>query len=113
MRRVLVDHARVRQTGKRGGGALRVHLNEDLGAPDRHAELLLIHECLTRLSLLDQRQGRIVELRFFGGLSIEETAEIEGVSPMTVKREWALARAWLFRELRLEAKSCTSQGTVK
>ncbi|MBS1824478.1 MAG: sigma-70 family RNA polymerase sigma factor [Acidobacteria bacterium] len=104
MRRVLVDHARARQTSKRGGGAIRLNLDEEVGAADRHAEILEIDQCLTRLAALDARQSRIVELRFFGGLSIEETAEVEGISPMTVKREWAVARAWLFREMKQRAE---------
>ncbi len=101
---VLVDHARARQTSKRGGGAIRLNLDEEVGAADRHAEILEIDQCLTRLAALDGRQSRIVELRFFGGLSIEETAEVEGISPMTVKREWAVARAWLFREMKQRAE---------
>lgn len=100
MRRVLVDHARVRQSSKLGGDVIRLALEEEVGAPDRHVQILEIDQCLTRLTALDPRQARIVELRFFAGLSIEETAEVEGISPMTVKREWAVARAWLFRELK-------------
>lgn len=99
MRRVLVDSARARQSSKRGGEAIQLPLDDAMGVSDRHADVLEIHECLGRLSALDARQGRIIELRFFGGLSIEETAELEGISPMTVKREWAVARAWLFREI--------------
>ena len=99
MRRVLVDYARERQSSKRGGDAIQLTLNEAVGVSDRHADLLVIHDCLERLFALDARQGRIVELRFFAGLSIEETAEVEGISPMTVKREWGVARAWLFREI--------------
>lgn len=99
MRRVLVDHARARGTSKRGGEAIRVTLNEALDVPGGPPDLLLIDDCLRRLSSLDERQSRIVELRFFGGLSIEETAELQGISPMTVKRQWSVARAWLFREM--------------
>ena len=99
MRRVLIDHARRRLTAKRGGRAIQVALDQALQVPDPHAGLLRIHECLNELSALDQRLGRIVELRFFGGLSIEETASALGASPMTIKREWAVARAWLFREM--------------
>lgn len=99
MRRVLVDYARSRRSAKRGGEAIQLTLDEASDVPDKCVELLLIHDCLDRLSMLDERQSRIVELRFFGGLSIEETAELEGISPMTVKREWAVARAWLFREI--------------
>jgi RNA polymerase sigma factor (TIGR02999 family) len=100
MRRVLIDHARQRLAAKRGGQAIRIAFDQALEVPDPHADLLKVHECLNQLSALDERLGRIVELRFFGGLSIEETAELEGISPMTIKREWALARAWLFREIK-------------
>ena len=99
MRRVLVDQARERLTSKRGGGGVHLSLEEVPEVPDSRIDLLLIHDCLNQLSSLDERQGRIVELRFFGGLSIEETAELMGTSPMTVKREWAVARAWLFRQM--------------
>ncbi len=99
MRRVLVDHARARRTAKRGGEAIRVTFDEALEVPGGPPDLLLIDECLRRLASLDERQSRIVELRFFGGLSIEEAAELQGISPMTVKREWSVARAWLFREM--------------
>jgi RNA polymerase sigma factor (TIGR02999 family) len=99
MRRVLVDQARERLASKRGGGGIHVSLEEARGVPDRQFDLLQVHECLNQLSSLDERQGRIVELRFFGGLSIEETAELMDTSPMTVKREWAVARAWLFRQM--------------
>jgi RNA polymerase sigma factor (TIGR02999 family) len=99
MRRVLVDQARERMASKRGGGGVHLSLEEVPEVPDRQIDLLLIHDCLNQLSALDERQGRIVELRFFGGLSIEETAELMGTSPMTVKREWAVARAWLFRQM--------------
>jgi RNA polymerase sigma factor (TIGR02999 family) len=99
MRRVLIDHARQRLTAKRGGQAIQVAFDQALEVPDPHAGLLRVHECLNQLSALDERLGRIVELRFFGGLSIEETALAVGISPMTVKREWAVARAWLFREM--------------
>ncbi|MBL8227088.1 MAG: sigma-70 family RNA polymerase sigma factor [Bryobacterales bacterium] len=99
MRRVLIDYARARRCSKRGGDAIRVTLDEALQVSGGPPDLLLIDDCLRRLSALDERQGRIVELRFFGGLSIEETAELQGISPMTVKREWSVARAWLFREM--------------
>jgi RNA polymerase sigma factor (TIGR02999 family) len=102
MRRVLVDHARARLAAKRGGGAAQV----TLGGADRDArdgddgiELLALHDALERLQQFDADQARLVELRYFGGLNIDETAEALGVSPATVKREWALARAWLRREL--------------
>lgn len=100
MRRILVDHARRRAAAKRDAG-LRVELTQP-GAEeafDREPELLALDEALTHLEALDPRQARIVELRFFGGLTVEETAEVTGVSARTVKREWRTARAWLRREL--------------
>jgi RNA polymerase sigma-70 factor (ECF subfamily) len=101
MRRVLVDHARKRLREKRGGGGLRVSLTQAEGlAGEESVESLALDEALERLRELDEQQARIVELRYFGGLSIEETAEVVGVSPMTVKRDWAMARAWLHSRLR-------------
>ncbi len=101
MRRILVDHARARGAGKRGGGEARVPLHEaDGGIPPLDVDVLAVDAALARLHVLDPRQSRLVELRFFGGLTVEETAEVTGVSPATVKRDWALARAWLFRELK-------------
>ncbi|MEP7363975.1 MAG: sigma-70 family RNA polymerase sigma factor [Acidobacteriota bacterium] len=100
IRRILVDHARAHKAEKRGGGAGVLSLDEAIGVPEkRDIEILSLNDALTQLSELDPQQGRIVELRFFTGLSIEETAEVVGVSPATVKREWAAARAWLFREI--------------
>jgi RNA polymerase sigma-70 factor, ECF subfamily len=101
MRRVLVDHARAHQAEKRGSGEVPVLLDEALGvaAADRGLDVVALDEALKGLAELDSRQARIVELRFFGGLSIEETAEVTELSPATVKREWAGARAWLRREL--------------
>jgi len=100
IRRILVDHARAHKAEKRGGGMGVLSLDEAIGVPERRdIEILSLNDALTRLSELDPQQGRIVELRFFTGLSIEETAEVVGVSPATVKREWAAARAWLFREI--------------
>jgi RNA polymerase sigma factor (TIGR02999 family) len=100
MRRVLCDHARSQQAAKRGGGATHLTLGQSEGSGDEPiVEILAIDEALTRLTALDQRQGRIVELRYFSGLSIEETAEALGISPATVKREWSSARAWLKVEL--------------
>jgi RNA polymerase sigma factor (TIGR02999 family) len=101
MRRVLVDHARARLAGKRGGELQRVTLG-DVGAgatDDANVDVLALHEALERLAALDPDQARLVELRYFGGLGIEDTATALGVSPATVKREWAVARAWLRREL--------------
>ncbi|MDQ6887654.1 MAG: sigma-70 family RNA polymerase sigma factor [Gemmatimonadota bacterium] len=101
MRRVLVDHARGRLAAKRGGGGQRLTLGSavDVSAGEGDADVLALHDALERFALLDPGQARVVEMRYFGGLTIEETAEALGVSPATVKREWALARAWLRREL--------------
>jgi RNA polymerase sigma-70 factor (ECF subfamily) len=100
MRRILVDYARARQYVKRGGGAQHVKLDEAMAVScDRAAEVVALDEVLMRLAELDPRKGRVVELRFFGGLSIEETAEILGVSSGTVMRDWTLAKAWLQREI--------------
>lgn len=101
MRRVLIDHAVARGAQKRGGGQHVTSLDDDplVIVEDRAAELLDLDDALQRLRALDERQARIVECRFFGGMNIEETAAAIEVSPATVKREWALARAWLNREL--------------
>jgi RNA polymerase sigma factor (TIGR02999 family) len=103
MRRILVDHARGRHAAKRGGGLQQLALDDaDAAVPasaDEGVEVIALHEALERLAALDPAQARLVELRYFGGLNIEETAEALGVSPATVKREWAIARAWLRREL--------------
>ena len=100
MRRVLIDHARARGTQKRGGAAARAVLDVDsllVDVPDE--QLLALDEALRRLEKHNDRYGRIVECRFFAGMSIEETASVLGVSPTTVKRDWIVARAWLHREL--------------
>src|SRR5678815_2010380 len=95
MRRVLVDHARSRKADKRGSGEAAVVLDEALEIANvQNVDVVAVDEALAALAALDERQARIVELRFFGGLSIEETAEVVGLSPATVKREWAAARAW-------------------
>jgi RNA polymerase sigma-70 factor (ECF subfamily) len=100
MRRILVDYARARQYAKRGGGAEQVELDEAmLVTSERAAEVVALDEALLRLAELDPRKSQVVELRFFGGLSIEETAEILDVSPGTVMRDWTLAKAWLQREI--------------
>jgi RNA polymerase sigma-70 factor (ECF subfamily) len=103
MRRILVDHARAQHAAKRGGNMQQITLsdaNPAFAAHDDHSvDLLALHEALEKLAALDPDQARLVELRYFGGLNIEETAEALGVSPATVKREWATARAWLRREL--------------
>lgn len=100
MRRILVDYARQRRYAKRGGGVLQLSLNEALTVSSEPAgEVLHLHETLLRLAQLDLRKSQIVELRFFGGLSIEETAEVLSVSPGTVMRDWTFAKAWLRREM--------------
>jgi RNA polymerase sigma factor (TIGR02999 family) len=104
MRRILVDHARKHRAEKRGGGATMVTLDEALGAAERQdVDVLALDEALQRLAAMDARQSRLVVLRFFGGLNIEEAAEVLSISPATVKREWSVARMWLRRELRGEA----------
>jgi RNA polymerase sigma factor (TIGR02999 family) len=100
IRRILVDHARSQQAGKRGAGAIRLELDEAMAVSNqKELDLVGLDEALERLAQLDERQGRIVELRFFAGLSVEETAEVMHLSPATVKREWSSARAWLYREI--------------
>jgi RNA polymerase sigma factor (TIGR02999 family) len=101
MRRILVDFARARQAEKRGGSAVFVSLGSAMEQTDQpSADVLAIDEALVRLAAQDADQLRIVELRFFAGLTVEETAHVLGRSPRTVKREWRLAKAWLYRELR-------------
>ena len=105
IRRVLVDHARNRRRIKRGGGAVEVTLDEAF-LPTRNdaIDVLALDEALQSLSRIDARKCRVVELRFFGGLSVEESAEVLQVSPETVMRDWKMARAWLYRELTRDAK---------
>jgi len=100
MRRVLVDHARSRNYQKRGGGAAPVALEDVLVAsPERGADLVALDDALEDLARVDRRKSQVVELRFFGGLSVEETAEALSVSPETVMRDWRLAKVWLLREI--------------
>ena len=100
MRHLLVDRARARQYEKRGGGVRQVSLDEAAAiSPAQDLDLLAVDEALTKLSTVDERKSRLVELRYFGGLSAEETAAVLGVSEITVKREWLKAKAWLYREL--------------
>lgn len=100
IRRILVDYARSRQTAKRGSDAVKLSLDDALGvAEKRDLDLVALDDALNRLAELDPQQSRIVELRFFTGLSIEETAEVLGISPATVKREWVTAKALLYRYL--------------
>jgi RNA polymerase sigma factor (TIGR02999 family) len=103
MRRVLVDHARSRGYRKRGGGAQRVTLNEGLiTSPEPTVDVVALDRALEALEAVDARKSRMIELRFFGGLTVEETAEVLHVSPDTVKRDWRLAKLWLLRELEGE-----------
>jgi RNA polymerase sigma factor (TIGR02999 family) len=100
MRRILVDHAKAQSAAKRGAGSPRIEFDEGLAAsPQRDVDLLALDEALDRLTKVDPQRSRIVELRFFGGLSNEESAEVLGVSPATVQRQWSGARAWLHHEL--------------
>lgn len=101
MRHILVDMARQRRAAKRGGGN-KLSLDEAISVPGEQEDvnLVALDEALTRLAELDSQQSKIIELRYFGGLTIEETAEVLNLSPATIKREWAMARAWLHRELQ-------------
>lgn len=102
MRRILVDHARKRRAAKRGGDAVKITLNEAVqSSGEQNMDLIAVDEALTRLAALDQQQARVIELRFFGGLNVEETAEVLGISERTVKRDWSVAKAWIRRELRV------------
>jgi RNA polymerase sigma factor (TIGR02999 family) len=109
MRRILVDHARAHHYAKRGGGALRVSLDEaSLVSLERAEELVALDEALTSLAAIDERKCRVVELRFFGGMNVEETAAALGVSEITVKRDWSTAKAWLHRAIETGATSSSS-----
>lgn len=100
MREILVDHVRSRSAEKRGGKSLTITFDDAVALPkEREADLIALDDALKRLSQLDPRQHEIVELRFFGGLSIEDASSVMGISPATVKREWVIARLWLQREL--------------
>jgi RNA polymerase sigma factor (TIGR02999 family) len=102
MRRILIDYAVARRRQKRGGGMAPVHIDGEVWAvaETRGEDLLALDEALERLAAMNERQARIVEYRFYGGMSVEETADALKISPATVKREWATARAWLNRELQ-------------
>ncbi len=109
MRRVLVDYARAHKAGIRSGGLKREEWEEGLaitvGRPD---EFLALDEALDRLAELNPRQARVVEMRYFGGLSVEEIAGVLGIAPRSVKRDWSLARIWLFKDLKMPSKQITS-----
>jgi RNA polymerase sigma-70 factor (ECF subfamily) len=101
MRRVLVDHARAHNAAIRGGGLVKVELQDSLAMSTEHLdEVLVLNDALIRLEVLEPRQARVVELRYFGGLSVEQVAAILGVTPRSIKRDWAMARIWLFKEIK-------------
>ena len=100
MRRILVSYARAQRSEKRGGGALKIELDEAaLVSPEESKEILELHEALERLSTLDSRKAQVVELKYFGGLNYDEMAEVLKISPVTVRRHWRFAKAWLYTEL--------------
>jgi RNA polymerase sigma factor (TIGR02999 family) len=103
MRRILVDHARARLTHKRGGEVQRIALEDAVSISNEpDIDVLSLDEALKKLAVFDDQQSRLVELRFFGGLTIEETAHVLGISPATVKREWTFAKAWLYRRIKTQ-----------
>ena len=105
MRRILVDHAKTKHREKRGGAATHLPLDEALDlSQGRASDLVALDDALERLGEIDERKSRVVELRFFGGLSVEETAEVLKVSPQTVLRDWKLAKAWLYQEIKNETR---------
>jgi len=104
IRRILVDYARAKQSAKRGGKAMTMLVDDAVGMPARReVDIVRLDDAMKDLGRIDPQQARVDELRFFTGLSIEETAEVLGISPATVKRDWVVARAWLFRELSRRA----------
>ena len=106
MRRILVDYARSRRSQRRGGDLAKTTLDQKLTFPiARNSDLVALDDALNELALIDERRSRVVELRFFGGLSIEETAEVLGVCPDTVVRDWRLAKVWLAREVKRSAEA--------
>ena len=105
IRRVLIDAARAKGSLKRGGGAHQVELDEALASYEPRADLVALDDALTALAAIDARKSQVVELRFFGGLGVDESAEVLKVSPDTVKRDWKLAKAWLRRELKQRGES--------
>jgi RNA polymerase sigma-70 factor (ECF subfamily) len=105
IRRILVNHARSRGYAKRGGGTVQIPLDEEVvAAKARQVDVLALDGALASLSKFDPRKGRVVELRYFGGLSVEETADVLGISPETAKRDWKMAKTWLFAELSGEKR---------
>ena len=111
IRRILVDHARSRGYAKRGGNAVRIPLNEEaVGPNERGVALLALDDALASLVKMDPRKGRLVELRYFGGMTVEESAEIMGVARETAKRDWKVAKAWLFAELRATSHTPKNAG---
>jgi RNA polymerase sigma factor (TIGR02999 family) len=114
MRRILVDHARSRNYEKRGGGARMVELDEAAAvAQEQAAEMIALDEALNDLAALDPRQSKTVEMRYFGGMSVEETAEALGVSPVTVMRDWRAAKAWLLRAISAKEPDCVIESSGK
>jgi len=110
MRRILLDHARSQRRVKRGGDAIPLNLDDvAVMAPEKSAELVALDDALTRLAEFDPRKAKIVEMRFFGGLTVDEVAEALGIAPITVMLHWRLARAWLQREMRGEAELVTDE----
>lgn len=111
IRHILVDAARARRSRKRGGDVVRVSMNEALAVSDRTADLVALDDALTTLTEVDPRKAKMIELRFFGGLSVKETAEVLDVTTITVLRDWKLAKAWLWREIKgHEARDTISTG---
>ncbi len=111
MRRILLDAARARAAAKRGGGNMRITFDEEqVAVSNQAAELIAIDDALETLKKVDPRKAQVVELRFFGGLSVEETAEVLGISPQSIKRDWKLARAWLLQEIGGPAVLLRSNG---
>ena len=111
MRRVLVDHARAHNAEMRGGGMQRVELDEKLAiSKERSTEVIALHDALNSLEALNPRRAKVVELRYFGGLSVEEIAAVLDMSPRSVKRDWALARPWLFKEMQKSNLGAKREG---
>ena len=109
MRRILVDHARTKKRLKRGGSDVRVSMSDATAlSKGQDLDVVGLDEALTRLEKIDEQQGKIVELRFFSGLTVEETAEVLGISSGTVKRDWSMAKAWLHRELSEQANAAST-----